>query len=236
MLAVRQYRMQKSLPPWSIAPLLAVSILTASCSASGVHDKLEPTARAVQPTVNAVKCGGRSVKEAIRSCHAEGGTYGHCAVSASRVGASDATACYNYAELVRRRREELVGQENDLDAQSNYLKDLNLDTQKLNDDLSARVSDVTARTDVAKESLARGEMTESDLAQLHDILDIELSSAQQQVDTVAQELRSVEQYRERQSTPAPVLDGEITQLRRMLQDARQKSKELAEQSARLNSG
>ena len=40
-----------------------------------------------------------------------------CVVVASRAGVSDATACYIYAAKLHQRREQLVGQAGQLDAQ-----------------------------------------------------------------------------------------------------------------------
>ncbi len=90
--------------------------LMVACSGQQVQEKLQPTERALQPTASALECGGGSVKAAIASCRAAGGDYGHCAVVASRAGVSDATACYTYAAKVHQRREQLVGQEGQLDA------------------------------------------------------------------------------------------------------------------------
>ena len=107
-------------------------VLVAGCSTEEAQQKLEPTERAVQPTVSAFECGGGSVKKAITSCRAEGGKYGHCAIVAWHAGVSDATACYTYASKIHKRREQLVGQEDQLDAQIHYLQDVNADTEDLN--------------------------------------------------------------------------------------------------------
>lgn len=216
---------------WRLCVLAAASV--AACSTQKIHEKLDPTARAVQPAVNAFECGGKGVKTVIASCRADGGTYGHCVVLASRAGVSDATRCYDYADAVRRRREQLVLQEDTLDAQSSYLKDVNHDTETLNADLAVRIDDVTARTDMAKESIAQGQMTGADLQQLHEILDIELSSAQKQVDVASRELQAALAYRSRQAPPTPVLDEEISQLQAMLNEAQRKTAELVAQRQRL---
>src|ERR1700722_12831075 len=139
------------------ATLWIVSAVIVGCSSQRLEEKLQPTERAVQPTVSAVQCGGGSVKAAIESCRAEGGNYGHCAIVASRAGVSDATACYSYATQIRQRREKLVGQEDQLDAQIRYLQDVNADTQGLNAELNVRIQEATARTDTAMDSLAHGE-------------------------------------------------------------------------------
>jgi hypothetical protein len=203
------------------------------CSSRQLEEKLQPTERAVQPTVSAVQCGGGSVKATIESCRAKGGNYGHCAIVASRAGVSDATACYSYATQIHQRREQLVGQEDQVDAQIRYLQDVNADTRGLNAELNVRIQEVTARTDTAVDSLAHGEMTSSDLDQLRSILDIEVSSAQKQLDAASGELRAAEQYRAHQPPPTAALDAEIAQLQSLLDTAQRQTRELVAQRQRV---
>lgn len=208
-----------------------VCAVAAGCSSDRAQQKLQSTARSVQPTVSALECGGGSVQKAIASCRAEGGKYGHCALVAWHAGVSDATACYTYASQIHRRREQLVGQENLLDAQISYLKDVNADTERLNAQLADRVQEVTARTDVAVDSLARGEMTGSELAQLRAILDNEVSTAQRQVDAASQELESAQRYRSQHSTAA--LDAQVARLQALLNEAKRRTRDLVAQRQRI---
>jgi hypothetical protein len=214
--------------------VLAAGVLSAGCSGQAIQEKLQPTARAVQPTVSAFECGGGTVKSTIASCRAEGGHYGHCAIVASRAGVSGATACYTYASEIHKRREQLVGQEDQLDAQIRYLQDVNTDTEQLNAELGGKVEEVTARTDVAVESLAQGEMTQSELAQLRAILDNEVSSAQRQLEAASRELQAAEQYRSRQRPPtAAALDAEISRLQALLDEAQRQTGALVAQRGRI---
>ena len=199
-----------------------------------MQEKLKPTERALQPTVSAFECGGESVQSAIASCKAEGGRWGHCAIVASRAGVSDATACYTYASKVRKRREQLVGQEDQVEAQIRYLQDVNKDTEGLNTELSGQIGEVTARTDTAVESLDRGEMTHSELTQLRAILDQEISSAQMQFDAASHELQAAEQYRSRRQSPAAAaLDAEIARLQTLLNEAERQTNALVAQRERI---
>jgi hypothetical protein len=210
------------------------SFLIVGCSSQRVvQEKLQPTERALQPTVSAFECGGGSVKAAIASCRAEGGHYGHCAIVASRAGVSGATACYTYSSKIRKRREQLVGQEDQLDAQIRYLQDVNRDTEDLNAELDVRIEEVIARTDTAVDSLAQGEMTESELAQLRAILDIEVSSAQRQLDAASRELQAAEQYRSRRQPSTAALDAEIARLQALLNEAQRQTSALVAQRQRI---
>lgn len=212
-------------------PPLIACLLAGGCS---FQPKLESTERAVQPTVSAFECGGGSVKTAITACRAEGGDYGHCAVVAWQSGVSDATACYTYASKVHELREQLVGQEDQLDAQIHYLQDVNKDTEELNTDLTTRVAAVTARTDIAVDALARGKMTSSDLDQLRSILDSEQSYAERQLDTASRQLEEAEHYRSGQPPAMTALDAEIARLRALLDETQRQTHALMAQRQRIN--
>lgn len=210
---------------------IASFLLSAGCSIDSA--KLEPTERAVQPTVSAFECGGESVRTAIASCRAEGEDYGHCAVAAWHVGVSDATACYTYSSKVHKLREQLVGQEGQLDAQIRYLQDVNADTEQLNAELATRVETATERTDIAVDALARGKMTASDLDQLRSILDNEQSYAERQLDTASSQLQLAERYRAQQSPATAALDAEIDRLQTLLAETQRQTRALMAQRQRL---
>ena len=209
------------------------AIAATSCSTQRLNERLDPAERAVQPTVKAFECGGESVKAAIASCRSEGGHYGHCALIASRASMNEATACYTYANDIRKRRAQLVGQEDQIDAQIRYLQDVNLNTANLNDEMKSRVEEATVRADTALDSLAQGQMTASELSQLRAILDIELSSSQRQLDAASQQLRDAGLYRSRQPAPNPELDAEIARLEALLADTQRQTSALALQRQRL---
>ena len=203
-------------------------------SGDRVQERLEPTERALQPTVSAVECGGGSVAAAIAACRAQGGHTGHCAIVATNAGVSGATACYTYAAQIKKRREQLVGQENQLDAHIRYLQDVNRDTERLNDEMSGKITEVTARTDTAVDSLAKGEMTQRELNQLHAILDHEVSAAQHQLEMVSREMQAAQQYRSRQPSEATArLDAEIARLQELLTQAQRDTGALALQRQRI---
>jgi hypothetical protein len=214
------------------------------CSSDGVHEqlqrsgdkvqeKLEPTERALQPTVSALECGGGSVSAAIAECRAEGGHTGHCAIVAANAGVSGAAVCYSYAAEIKKRREQLVGQEDQLDAHIRYLQDVNQDTEVLNTELSGKIVEVTARTDTAVDSLAKGEMTQAELNQLRAILDHELTAAQRQLEAMSRELQAAQHYRSRQSPEAARLDAEIARLQELLNQAQRDTGALALQRQRI---
>jgi hypothetical protein len=215
--------------------MLATAVFSLSaCSSQKVQQNIQTSARAVQPAVSAVECGGGSVKAAIEDCRAQGGHYGHCAVVASRAGYSSAKACYTYSADIHRRREQLVGQEGALDAEIRYLQGVNNDTERLNVELGGKIEEVTARTNTAVESLKAGQMTEAEVTQLHAILDHEVTEARKQLEVVSQELESAQQYRARQTgASSDELDAEIAQLQSLLAQIQRGTRALSAQRDRI---
>jgi len=218
----------RHLAPWGIT-----CVLLPACSSDRAQQELQRTGRAVQPTVSAFECGGESARQAIAACRAEGGKYGRCALVAWHAGVTDATACYGYSSKVHERREQLVGQEDQLDAQINYLKDVNADTRQLNVELAGKVETATERTDVAVESLQRAEMTQSELAQLRAILDTESSYADRQLRTALRELQAAERYRSQQKASTAALDAEIARLKALVDETQRQTQALAAQRGRI---
>jgi len=92
---------------------------------------------------------------------------------------------------------------------------------------------VTARTDTAVDSLAQSEMTEAELAQLREILYIEVSAAQRQLDAASRELQAAKQYRSRQLPPTAALDAEIERLQALLNETQRQTSELVAQRQRI---
>ena len=127
-----------------------------------------------------------------------------------------------------------MGQEDQLDAHIRYLQDVNQDTERLNTQLSSKITEVTARTDTAVDSLAKGEMTQTELDQLRAILDHEVSAARHELDTVSRELQAALQYRSRQPSDTAVkLDTEIARLQELLNQAQRDTGALALQRQRI---
>jgi chromosome segregation ATPase len=128
----------------------------------------------------------------------------------------------------------LVGQEGALDAEIRYLQAVNGDTERLNDELGGKIDEVTARTNTAVESLKAGQMTETELAQLHAILDHEVAEARKQLEVVSQELESAQQYRARQpDLSSAALDAQIEQLQNLLAQVQRRTRAMSAQRDRI---
>jgi predicted nucleic acid-binding Zn-ribbon protein len=188
---------------------------------------------ATQQQTSALECGGGSAAAAVLLCLLAGGNEKTCAAVAVGAGAAGAAICYSYADNIQKRRKELAAQGDSLSAHLKYLQGVNQDTEALNTQLAAKVTEVTKSTDHAVDALAKGQMAQADLAQQRQALDKQVNAAQAQVNTAAQELQSARQFRAQQTTPSANLDAEIARLQDLLDQAQRSTSALAAQRQRL---
>jgi len=182
----------------------------------------------------ALECGGGAAAAAILLCKLSGGNDKTCIPVAVGTGAAGAAICYSYADRIQKRRQALAGQEGSLDARIRYLHGVNQDTEELNRQLAAKVKSVTASTDQAVAALYAGRTSQDQLAQERAALDREVQSAQQQVATAGQELRSAQQFRAQQAAGTTgALDAEIARLQGLLAQAQANTSALAAQRQRI---
>jgi hypothetical protein len=196
---------------------------------------------ATQQGTSALECGGGGAVAALLVCKLAGGNNQTCAAAAAGVGAAGAAICYSYANKIQQHRKELAQRGDSVNARIQYLQSINKDTDDLNRQLAQRLNAVTQSTDQAVEALARGQTTRDQLARERKSLDNEVKSAQAQVDTADQELRSAQDYRAQQfkvqqtssNAQANELDAQIARLQNLLSQAQRNTTALAEQRQRI---
>jgi septal ring factor EnvC (AmiA/AmiB activator) len=185
-------------------------------------------------STSALECGGGAAAGALILCKLFGGNNQACAALAVGAGAAGAAICYSYASKIQKHRRELAGHEEDLDARIRYLRQVNQDTEELTNQLAAKVTALTKSTDQAADALARGQATQAQLAQTRQVLDNEVQAAQRQVNTVAQELQSAQQFRAQHTSAASFeLDTEIARLQSLLNQAQRSTSAMASLSQRI---
>jgi hypothetical protein len=189
---------------------------------------------ATQEQTSAVECGGGSALGAVLLCKLAGGNNGTCAAIAAGAAAAGAAICYSYASKIQKHRRELVGHEQDLDARIKYLREVNQETVELNRQLATKVDSVTRSTDQVVDIIARGQVTQAQVDHQRQALDKEVKAAQGQVNTVAQELQSAQQFRAQlKSGSSADLDTEIARLQDLLSQAQRSSNVIAAQGMRI---
>jgi septal ring factor EnvC (AmiA/AmiB activator) len=206
-------------------PQKSIRILLLVCALTGC---------ATQQETSAVECGAGGAVLAVVICKMAHGNDASCAAIGAGAGAAGAAICYSYANNIQKRRQALAAQGDTLNAHLKYLQGVNQDTATLNSQLAAKVTAVTNSTDQAVNALAKGQMTQAELAHQRQALDAQVTAAQAQVNTATQELQSARQYRAQQGTaPSPALDAEIARLQELLSQAQSSTSALAAQRQRI---
>ena len=155
--------------------LVAVLLLALMAGCSTVGGKPGSSGMA------ALECGAVGAGIATAICIAAGGKAAACAGAAAGGGALGAGICYTYAQKYEKRRQELAGKENDLDARLKYVRGLNEDSEKLNQDLNARVEQVSKRTDRIVAQTNEGTISRQELIKEREGLLKEENAAKDQI-------------------------------------------------------
>jgi hypothetical protein len=198
------------LPSSTHALALALPCLLAAC--------------ATQQQNASLQCGGGGLAAGYVLCKLAGGSDKSCMGVGIAAGTIGAAACYSYAGRLEKRRQELAGRENDLNARIRYAKGLNEDGEKLNAELRQRVTVASQRVDELNRQGARaaGQLTTERTR-----LDDELKVARQQVSLQRQAFNEVKNYQSRRSTPSKDLDVELSRQEQLLARTQQQVDELA---------
>lgn len=188
----------------------------------------------------ALECGAVGAGVATAICLAAGGNAATCAGAAAGGGLLGAGACYTYAEKYQKRRQELAGKENDLDARLKYVRGLNEDAEKLNQELNARVTEVSKRTDMTVAQINQGTISSQELAKEREALLKEEKAAREQVELEKAALEDMKRFQAEQLRKAgedkvlhAELDAEIRKQERLLEETQRATTAFATQRQRI---
>lgn len=184
----------------------------------------------------ALECGAVGAGLATAICIAAGGSAAACAGAAAGGGALGAGICYTYAQKYEKRRQELAGKENDLDARLKYVRGLNEDSEKLNQDLNARVEQVSKRADKIVTQMREGTISQQQLVKEREELLKEENVAKDQVALEKSALEDMKQFQARQAqtgNESAELDAEIRKQERLLAETQNATRALAAQRQRI---
>jgi hypothetical protein len=203
--------------------LLVIVLLITSCATQEQQAKTEGTG------IGALL--GGAVGAAI------GGIAGRDARSAligAGVGAAlGGVAGYAYADNIARRRQELVGKENDVDARIAFARGVNEDTQEYNRKLSGDLK--TLRSDIDKLT-AQNKSQESqnqDLIAKKERLEQTVKDADSQLAVADEQLQELKTFRSNQGKSSKELDGEIKKLETNLAQLKSNTSALAALNQRI---
>lgn len=179
------------------------------------------------------QCGAGAAAVAYLICKASGKRDADCLAIGVVAGVGGAAICYAYSDNLERRRKQLAGREQDLNAQLTYVKGLNADAEQLNADLRNRVTLVSKRTDDLVAQVHAQKVNQAQLNTERQNLDHEVQAASTQVSKGQDALKEAKTMRAKVSQPNTALDDEIRKQEVLLAQAQHQVDLLAAQRARV---
>ncbi|SEL11511.1 hypothetical protein [Nitrosovibrio tenuis] len=214
-----------------IAPLL-LSTVVVGCATTGGTTSRAGTA--------GLECGAVGAGGGFLACKLLGGSDALCAGVAAGAGVLGGGACYGFASHYEKRRQELAGKENDLDARLKYVRGLNEDSEKLNKQLNTRLAEVSRRTDEVSAEIRQGAITRQQVVKEREALQKEEQAAKDQVELQKVALDDMKRFQAQQSLKAgddkariAELDAEIAKQERLLAEAQRATTAFAAQAGRI---
>ena len=215
-----------------IAPLLLSTVIVAGCATTG--------GSLSRPATAGLECGGGAAAAALLACKLAGGSNAVCAAATGGALALGGGACYAFASHYEKRREELAGKENDLDARLKYVKGLNEDSEKLNKQLNTRLAEVSRQADEISSEVEQGTITQGQLANKRAALQKEEQAAKDQVELQKTALEDMKRFQAQQSRTAAKddpriaeLDAQIAKQERLLKEAQGATTAFAAKAGRI---
>lgn len=189
---------------------------------------------ATQQQTSSLECGVGAAVVVGGLCKALGGSDQNCTAMAALGGGIGGAACYSYAGRLEKRRQQLAGREQDLDARLAYVRGLNEDGQQLNTELQARVDAASKRFASLTTQTGRLKVSTDQLAKERKQLDDEIKAANQQVALQGNALTEAKAFQAKRTSPD--LDSEIAKQERLLADARRHVAAMASMRQSLPAG
>jgi hypothetical protein len=121
-------------------------------------------------------------------------------------------AGFVYANSIVKRREELAGKENDLDARVKFARGLTDDTEKYNKQLKKDVAALTPEIETLAEGIKQGQVQEGELKAKKQELNEKVQIAEQDLAKAGEQLQDLKNFKSRQAKSSKELDTEIKKL------------------------
>jgi len=185
------------------------------------------------PQTASLQCGAGAAAATYLICKATGRSDRDCLTAGVVLGAGGAAICYTYASNLDKRKQQLAGQENNLDARIKYVRGLNEDSQQLNAELSKQVAATAQSTDALVAQIQQRKVSNERLAQEREARDNEVKAASAQVAKGNEALREVKAYRAQNKPASTELDASIARQEQLLAEAQRQVDLLAAQRARV---
>ncbi|WON73502.1 hypothetical protein [Nitrosospira sp. Is2] len=182
----------------------------------------------------AVECAAAGGGLGYGICDVAGGNSLICALIGVGVAVVGGGVCYGLAAKYEERNQELVGKENDLDARLEYVRKINEDTEKSNEELKSRVAEASDRTDKILKKMKEGKSSPAKRDEQKKKLLEEEEAANQLVVLEEKVVKDMRNFQTRnltntgEKTATQVeLDKEIEKLELLLAETQRQTKVLA---------
>jgi len=180
-----------------------------------------------------LECGAAGLGVAFLICKAAGGSNATCAAAGGAAAVGGGVLCYNLSDKMDKRRKELAGHENDLDARLRYVKGVNEDTAKYNAELKQQVTALTQHTDTVVQEIHQKTIDEKKLADQRKALDAALKNANDSVTAQRNSLNFMRSYQAEQAGKSQELAAEVQRQQMLLAETQREATALAAQRQRI---
>jgi hypothetical protein len=220
-----------------VAPLLLSTAVVAGCATTGGSSLSRPTTAALE-------CGAGGAGAALLICKLAGGSDAICAAATGGAALVGAGACYGVASHYEQRRKELAGKEQNVDALLSFAKANNADAEKANQQLNAKLAEVSRRTDEINSDIQQGTITGEQLANekkaLQKEIEKEQKAAKEQAELQKVALQDTRNLRsnlpaqsDQDKARVAELDAEIAKQEGLLREAQRATTAFATQAGRI---
>jgi len=161
-----------------------------------------------------------------------------CIAVAAAGAVTGGALAHNYAQSVQERRAMLRGQENDVDARLAYMRGVNEDSVRFNDQLKKQLATETETIDRMSRQAAAGRLPDREREAGRARLNKDVAALETQLAAMEAQSRDMKQFRAQAANSSDKaalrqIDTEIAQLERTLAEARQNTTALASISRRI---
>ncbi|MGH9958361.1 MAG: YMGG-like glycine zipper-containing protein [Pyrinomonadaceae bacterium] len=140
---------------------------------------------------------------------------------------------YSYADNIAKRRADLAGKENNLDARIAFARGVNEETQKYNEQLASEINDSAAKVNTLAAQYENQQITQQRLITERQSMDKKVQAAESQFKLASEQLDDLKGFRSKQTGPSNALDIEITGLEGQLAQLKTNTTTLASLSQRI---
>ncbi|TCK43737.1 hypothetical protein B0G84_2079 [Paraburkholderia sp. BL8N3] len=180
-----------------------------------------------------LECGAAGLGVAFLLCKAAGGSNATCAAVGGVAAVGGGVLCYSLSDKLDKRRKELAGHENDLDARLRYVKGINADTAKYNEDLKKQVAALSQHTDTLVQQIQQKTADEKKLADQRKALDAAIKNASDSVAAQRNALNFMRSYQAEQAGKSQDLAAEVQRQQMLLAETQRETSALAAQRQRI---